>query len=138
MRDRITRDRSRHMSNAHPDQRPRLCGPRLLVAGMLVASLYVTCAPEARAERSDYVGAQTCRVCHESAYQVWRKSAHARADTSLGAAPAPACLTCHTTGDTPAVARILPRCNVNRATVRGPATPRQISCAIGHWPPDWG
>ena len=72
----------------------------LLLGAALVTSMWLSA--DAHGRRSDYVGAHTCRKCHESAYMTWQKSAHARADTSIGSAPQPACLACHTTGEAPA------------------------------------
>lgn len=75
--------------------------PRLALPGaLLIICLWP--GQNAHGGRTDYVGAHTCRECHESAYATWQKSAHARADTSIGARPAPACLACHTTGEAPA------------------------------------
>jgi hypothetical protein len=48
-----------------------------------------------------YLGPQACKTCHEEAYQIWSKSAHATAFKSLEAKDdhySPRCLKCHTVG----------------------------------------
>lgn len=75
---------------------------RLALAGLALVLASLWPSAEVHGGRADYVGAHLCRKCHESAYAVWQTSAHARADTSIGANPAPACLACHTTGEAPA------------------------------------
>lgn len=75
--------------------------PRTVCAVLVLVVSALWPALGAHGGRADYVGAETCRQCHETAYAVWQKSAHARADTSIGASPAPGCLVCHTTGETP-------------------------------------
>jgi peroxiredoxin len=48
-----------------------------------------------------YVGSAACQSCHETEYELWEESAHARAFDSLstdGAGEKPECLRCHTTG----------------------------------------
>ena len=69
----------------------------LLWCSLLVCAL---ASIPAHAGRADYVGSQACATCHQEAYAIWQKSAHARADQSLGKQPA--CLGCHTTGEAPA------------------------------------
>jgi hypothetical protein len=72
-------------------------------AGLTAVALAALCGPSGgHAARSDFVGAETCRDCHESAYQTWSDGPHARADLSLGPEPDRACQACHTTGDAPA------------------------------------
>jgi hypothetical protein len=63
---------------------------------------------DAHSGRADYTGAKRCGECHQAAYKAWQDTAHARADTSLGAKPAGACLGCHTTGEAPASRPFLP------------------------------
>ena len=70
---------------------------------LLGASLWlVALVGSADAGREDYVGSEACGKCHAEAYTVWKDSAHARADRSLGARPAARCQGCHTTGEAPA------------------------------------
>ncbi len=48
-----------------------------------------------------YVGAESCKKCHEKQYKQWKKTAHARAFSRLqkeGKANDPGCVQCHTTG----------------------------------------
>lgn len=52
-----------------------------------------------------YVGSETCKKCHEFAYQVWQNSKHARAFQTLVNAKRPSlrqfdgeCVICHVTG----------------------------------------
>jgi hypothetical protein len=52
---------------------------------------------------AQYVGSDQCKACHESAFDVWKKSGHAHAtDTLVGLSPPrqfdPECLSCHVTG----------------------------------------
>lgn len=49
---------------------------------------------------ADYVGSDACRSCHESEFETWSGSGHARAVATLekaGKAGEPDCLRCHTT-----------------------------------------
>jgi hypothetical protein len=56
--------------------------------------LLVVLAAPAAAE--DVVGPQVCRSCHAQAYEIWKASAHARAEVDLGTqAKDPQCLSCH-------------------------------------------
>lgn len=86
------------------DAQPRIARGlwRHTFIGSVVALACMWPVAGAHGSRADYVGAHTCRTCHESEYKIWQQSAHARADTSIGARPAPACLACHTTGEAPA------------------------------------
>jgi hypothetical protein len=52
-----------------------------------------------------YVGSEACMKCHESAYEVWEKSAHSHAYKTLVDAKFPSnnqfdpeCIVCHTVG----------------------------------------
>ena len=51
----------------------------------------------AAASASDLVGPESCRTCHQEAYQAWSQTAHARAATALDAESRkkPLCLQCH-------------------------------------------
>lgn len=75
---------------------------RLLVAGALLGiGLLVPPASNARAQdkKPAYVGADKCKVCHLTQYNVWLKSKHARALETLGEKRSdPQCVACHTTG----------------------------------------
>lgn len=49
----------------------------------------------------NYVGADVCKACHQSAYGIWSKSQHAKAFDSLvlvNKAFDPSCIVCHTVG----------------------------------------
>lgn len=61
---------------------------RLVLALFLVASA---------ARAGDLVGPASCRTCHEEAYRVWSRSAHARAADALSPEQRqrPLCLQCH-------------------------------------------
>ena len=51
--------------------------------------------------KRNYVGADTCKGCHQSAYTIWSKSRHAKAFDSLALvnkAFDPSCIVCHTVG----------------------------------------
>ena len=77
---------------------------RARVFALAVAALCCLTWAGARAyaERADYLGPRACKDCHEAAYTAWQKTAHARADQSLGPAPQARCLACHATGEAPA------------------------------------
>jgi cytochrome c5 len=62
----------------------------------LVSVLLAVAAPSFT-HAGDKVGAETCRVCHPSAYEAWRASPHARARESLPerSRSDPRCLSCH-------------------------------------------
>lgn len=63
----------------------------------LTAVALALAAPGAVA--GDYVGADTCRSCHEQAWQQWKQTPHARATDVLNAAERrdPRCTSCHAT-----------------------------------------
>jgi hypothetical protein len=80
----------------------------LLVAGAFAASVLaaqvapaeektVPAPPRAHPTDPGYLGAEACRSCHPSAYDVWQKSAHARAWRSLPPERRgdPKCQSCH-------------------------------------------
>ena len=51
--------------------------------------------------KRNYVGADACKGCHQSAYTIWSKSQHAKAFDSLALvnkAFDPSCIVCHTVG----------------------------------------
>lgn len=51
--------------------------------------------------QADYKGAETCKTCHQSAYQAWSATKHARAFDTLFAAEKqfdPSCIKCHVVG----------------------------------------
>jgi hypothetical protein len=60
---------------------------------LFAALLFSTAA----AATSELVGPESCRSCHQAAYEAWSKSAHARAHQSLTAEQRkqPLCLACH-------------------------------------------
>ncbi len=54
-----------------------------------------------RQGESPYVGAKACKTCHQSAYDVWKKSRHSKAYRSLSNVNKsfdPACISCHVVG----------------------------------------
>ncbi len=60
---------------------------------------------ETEFREATYVGSEKCRRCHETAYQIWKDSPHARAYESLTRAERPSlrqydgeCVVCHVTG----------------------------------------
>lgn len=57
--------------------------------------------PSKRERPKAYLGATTCKTCHEEAYNIWTKTRHATAFASLqktGQESDPECVACHTTG----------------------------------------
>jgi hypothetical protein len=54
------------------------------------------------------MGVQACRICHETEYQDWAATPHARAFEVLGPAQQadPKCMGCHSTGDRPHLAGV--------------------------------
>lgn len=50
--------------------------------------------------QSEYVGADSCKSCHDAVYQAWSKTKHAQALRKLGAADRAGgkCIGCHVTG----------------------------------------
>jgi hypothetical protein len=78
-----------------------------LVALSIAAVAVAVSATVAVAARRDFVGSETCGSCHPQVLAAWKKTAHARAATSLavgggGKKLAARCLACHGTGDAPA------------------------------------
>src|SRR5262249_3702664 len=58
-------------------------------------------------QKPEYVGSDRCMKCHESAYEIWKKSPHSHAYQSLVDAKNPSnrqydgeCIVCHTVGFT--------------------------------------
>ncbi len=52
-------------------------------------------------DKENYLGDRSCMTCHQAAWDVFSKSAHARAFATLrrqGESDEPECLSCHTTG----------------------------------------
>jgi hypothetical protein len=45
---------------------------------------------------SKYVGAETCKTCHEEIYDGWEKSPHWKTTLNKEASPSKLCLQCHT------------------------------------------
>jgi hypothetical protein len=67
-----------------------------LCAALFATSAALLAASGARAT-SELVGPESCRSCHQAAYDAWRATAHARAHQSLNAEQRkqPLCLQCH-------------------------------------------
>ncbi len=65
-----------------------VCSLACLLAGLAAA---------APARASDLVGPESCRTCHQAAYQLWAQGPHARAAETLTGQQrqAPLCLQCH-------------------------------------------
>lgn len=64
----------------------------------LAFALAVLLPAAARAQAAaGYVGSESCKTCHEDAYETWQQGAHARATASLTgkAAQDGRCLSCH-------------------------------------------
>ena len=76
----------------------RWIGIVFVLAGMAAASAVL--ASGIGGATSEMVGAERCRVCHATAYDVWSQSHHARAHASLSEKQAsdPRCLQCHGAG----------------------------------------
>lgn len=70
----------------------------LVLVGVIVG--VGTPAYSRQATGSKYVGVHRCRGCHEKAYRVWSRSAHAHAYKRLPKEDRknPTCLRCHSTG----------------------------------------
>jgi len=50
-------------------------------------------------DRSDYVGAETCKACHQELYESWEKSAHWKTTLRANSPPAQqGCESCHGPG----------------------------------------
>lgn len=82
-----------------PGNRPQLRSvtrPAGRAAAVLFAALALVAAVQP-AGAADFVGAEACRSCHPSAYEAWRRSAHARALDSLSREQRrdARCLQCH-------------------------------------------
>ena len=72
-------------------------GVLVLAFGAIAA---IVLAPRsAPADRSDYVGSDTCGACHKAEYDKWLRTAHARATTALASTfrRDPRCAGCHAT-----------------------------------------
>ncbi len=75
---------------------------RSLGLGVVAVLGVIALMPPARGEQRivdhDFIGADRCRTCHVEAYEVWERSAHARAFQTLSARDQkdPRCLSCHT------------------------------------------
>ena len=69
---------------------------------IILLSLYFLLFPLcAMAEPGKYKGAETCADCHGKIHETWQQSKHAKAFESLTPAEKndPACIRCHTTGN---------------------------------------
>jgi len=72
----------------------------VLGLSLAAAALVLVAAPRpAPADRTDYVGSETCGACHKAEYDKWLHTAHARATTALPATfrRDPRCAACHAT-----------------------------------------
>jgi hypothetical protein len=74
---------------------------RSFAAGILVTVGVVTSVVFASGVSSQFVGAQQCGECHQSAYEAWKGSLHAKAHDGLTGRQAedPRCIQCHGVGD---------------------------------------
>ena len=84
-----------------PDLSPD--GPRCYIRGPMLwtlsLSLVLVCCAFSHSYGRDYVGVKRCRSCHESAYQQWLTTPHARAHHRLSPVESrdPRCVSCHST-----------------------------------------
>ena len=71
--------------------------PTLPLCAALFASGALLIASGPALAASELVGPESCRSCHQAAYDAWRATAHARAHQSLNAEQRklPLCLQCH-------------------------------------------
>lgn len=90
---------------------------------MLVLGSAIGLAPvPAQTQSPSYVGVSKCKTCHLAQFNIWSKSAHAKAHEVLGEdAGNPECLPCHSTG------------------LEGPRDPRAgdmsgVQCEVCHGP----
>jgi hypothetical protein len=85
-------------SSAALPPRPGMCyGEGPMARSLLLAALLAGLLSPAAALAADPIGADSCRVCHPQAFDVWKDSPHARATASLTPKQQkdPRCLSCH-------------------------------------------
>lgn len=64
--------------------------------GCRFAAVLLMLGPGVSATAAEFIGAETCKACHPTAYAIWRASAHARAQGPVpGAVPDARCAACH-------------------------------------------
>ena len=86
-----------------------------LAAGGWIAIHSFATGTSAQAAPQDYVGSRACGHCHDNAYRVWQRSAHATIRPGRATTDA-RCQSCHSTGDAPT----------------GPVTSANIGCEACH------
>lgn len=116
---------------------------------MIRSPLFLLLLLPGMAAAADYIGAETCKVCHPLAYEAWRYGPHARAfdslpearrkDTSCTSCHAPdldkglagvSCETCHGAGRVYAQPYVMRDPELARAV--GLADPGERTCAACH------
>lgn len=116
----------------------------VLAGGLLIAPLGTD------AQAAEFVGSESCRSCHEVAYEQWKKGPHARSFVSLtpaqqkdqrciqchapdlpsGGEPAVSCESCHGAGEYYWPEHVMRDAELARAT--GLVTPTAQSCLLCH------
>ena len=85
----------------------------VLLTGVLFVTAFaarhpatVTLSANSLQSTADYVGADTCKVCHEQVFTAWSRTKHAKALDKLTAANRAGgkCIGCHVTGSAEAIA----------------------------------
>lgn len=117
---------------------------------LALASLLVFASAPGVSAAADFVGSESCRVCHQEAFDLWRESAHARAmaslstdqkkdqrclqcharDLALGGDAAVTCESCHGAGEYYNPTYVMRDAELARAT--GLVVPDQKSCLVCH------